>query len=391
VGSDSYFLSLRAGGTRAVPFDRDVPGTEIFILGELGFMNLRTLTTGFCLVVSSVFMALAQQPPAPAPQTAPAQAAPAPAADPVKGDPVVARVQGEPITEKDVLNVINQIAAGQQATPEQQQKKNVVFYKNALDSLVSQLLLKHEGQEKKLSVDQAKADEYFKTLIARFPSEQQFRQALASQGTNETEVRRSIRDSLLLQQVIDETTKDVPAVSDDQIKKFYDENPKFFEEPEQVHAAHILLRSDAQATPEKKEEARKKLEALRGDIESNKISFADAARQNSEDKGSAPTGGDLGFFARGQMVKPFEAAAFNTQPGALSAVFETQFGFHLVKVIEKKPAGKKALEATKADISNFLDRKAKEETLQKHIADLKSKAPIEIVMTEDEWTRRNSK
>ncbi len=287
--------------------------------------------------------------------------------------------------------MIEQITAGQPATPEQQQKKNVLFYKNALDSLIAQILLKHEGQEKKLSVDQGKADEHFKTLVARFPSEEQFRQALAKQGLTEADLRRSIRDSLLLQQVVDENVKDVPAPTEEQIKRFYDENPKYFEQPEQVHAAHILLKIDAQTTPEKKAEARQKIDALRADIESKKMSFEDAARQNSQDPGSAPKGGDLGFFARGQMVKPFSDAAFGAQPGTLTPVVESQFGYHLIKVIESKPAGKKPLETIKADISEFLSRKAKEEALQKHVQDLKSKAPVEMVMSDDEWSRRNSK
>ena len=354
-------------------------------------MNFRIVTTGFCLALLSAFAAFAQQPQAEAPAPPPkAAAAPTPSAE-VKGDAVVARVQGEPITEKAVLGVINQLASGQQASPDQKEKKNVAFYKNALDSLVAQILLKHEAQEKKISVDQAKVDEYFKTLVARFSSEQQFRQAIASQGTTEAEVRRSIRDSLLLQQLVDETVKDVPPATDEQVKRFYDENPKFFDQPEQVHAAHILLRVEAQSPPEKKAEAQKRLETIRADIESNRLTFADAAKQNSQDVGSAQNGGDLGFFARGQMVKPFEDAAFSTQPGGLSPVFESQFGFHLLKVLEKKPAGKKTFEASKSDISNFLDRKAKEESLQKHIAELKSKAPVEIVMSDDEWARRNSK
>ena len=91
------------------------------------------------------------------------------------------------------------------------------------------------------------------------------------------------------------------------------------------------------------------------------------------------------------MVKPFDEAAFAAAPGSLTPVVETKFGYHLIQVIETKPAGTKPLEASKADIASFLGRKSKEETLQKHIAELKSKAPVEMVMSEDEWMRRNAK
>ncbi len=352
-------------------------------------MNFRILFCALCLCFVGA-IAAAQEKTTPAiKQTTPPAPAPPPA--PNTGDPVVARVLGEPITEKEVLGVINQIASQQPISADQMQNRNTLFYKEALENLVSQTLLKHEGQEMKIDVDPGKVDEQYKGLASRFPNEEQFRQAIQKQGFTDADVRRTIRDSLMLQQVIADTVKDVPAPTEPEMKKFYDENPKYFEQPEQVHAAHILLRVDPKATPEQKAEIRKKIEALRSDIENKKITFTDAAKQNSQDPGSAPKGGDLGFFGRDQMVKPFADAAFTAKPGTLSPVVETQFGYHLIQVIETRPPGKKDYESSKKDIAAFLDRKAKEQALQKHIEALKAKSPVEKLMTDDEWNRRNGR
>jgi parvulin-like peptidyl-prolyl isomerase len=141
---------------------------------------------------------------------------------------------------------------------------------------------------------------------------------------------------------------------------------------------------------EQKEEIKKKVEALREDIDSKKISFEEAATKNSQDEASAAKGGDLGFFPRGKLVKPFEDFAFSAKPGILSPVVETQFGFHLISVAENKPAGKMALEEVKDKIQGFLGQKSKEENLKKHIGDLRAKVKVESVMTEDDWKARRA-
>jgi parvulin-like peptidyl-prolyl isomerase len=89
------------------------------------------------------------------------------------------------------------------------------------------------------------------------------------------------------------------------------------------------------------------------------------------------------------MVKPFEDEAFNTLPGTMSSIVETQFGFHLIQVAEHLPADKKTLEASSVDIRNFLERKAKQEKLQAHVQELRAKHPVETVMSQEEWAKRH--
>ncbi len=312
------------------------------------------------------------------------------AAQPPKGeDPVVAKLLNETITEKQVQSAIDQLARQQQMPAQQLPQKDSLLFKDALNTLIDMALLRNEGKMQKITVDPGKVDSAYQNLAARFPSADQFKAAMTQQGLTEAALRKSIEENLLFQQVVEQALKDLPAPTEEEVKKFYDDNPQFFEEPEQVHAAHILLKVDKNATPEQKAEIKKKLEGIRSDIESKKVTFAEAAAKNSEDTSNAQQGGDLGFFARGQMVKPFEEAAFSSKAGTLTSVVETQFGFHLINVIEIKPAGKRSLEDSKAMIRNFLEQKSKQEGARKYLEGLRNKTQVETVMSEAEWNKRH--
>jgi peptidyl-prolyl cis-trans isomerase C len=305
------------------------------------------------------------------------------------GDAVVVRVLGASITEKQVLATINQIARTQQAGPQQLQTKDIDFFKDALDTLIGAILLRNEAKEKNLTADRAKVDEGLRSIREKFPTEAQFLQALQKQNLKEEDVRRSIEDNLLYQQVLDAVFMGLPGATDAEIKKFYDENPKSFTEPEQVHAAHIFLRAGTGVPPAQKAEIRAKLEAIRADIESKKITFAEAAK-DSEDNSTAQNGGDMGFFTRDDRIPAIEAAAFAAKPGTLTPVVETEYGYHLMQVIEFKAPEKAPLEKAKPTIKAILERQAKQDATRKHLDELKGKAKIEVVMSDVEWYKRHS-
>lgn len=121
-------------------------------------------------------------------------------------------------------------------------------------------------------------------------------------------------------------------VDDAEVKKFYDENTDKFQGTEQRNASHILIAFGVSPTPEKKQEAKAKAEAILAEIKKNPKSFETLAIKNSEDPGSAVKGGDLGSFARGAMVKPFEDTAFSLKVNEVSNLVESEFGYHIIKV-----------------------------------------------------------
>jgi peptidyl-prolyl cis-trans isomerase D len=143
----------------------------------------------------------------------------------------------------------------------------------------------------------------------------------------------------------------------DQIEKSFEERRAQFETPEERRASHILLSLPAGATPEQKAKVREKADALLAQVKKSPQAFAELARTSSEDPGSAAEGGDLGFFARGKMVKPFDDAVFGMKVGDIAGPVETQFGLHIIKLEAIKPGQGPKLETVKAQVEEEL-RKA---------------------------------
>ena len=155
------------------------------------------------------------------------------------------------------------------------------------------------------------------------------------------------------------------AVSDDELRKYYAENEKRYTAPEERRASHILVKADKDAPKAERDKARAKAEGLLAEVRKNPQSFAEVARRNSDDEGSAPKGGDLDFFGRGAMVKPFEDAAFGLKPGETSGVVESDFGYHVIQVTGARGGEKKSFDSVRAAIES----EVKNQLVQKKFAD----------------------
>lgn len=138
-------------------------------------------------------------------------------------------------------------------------------------------------------------------------------------------------------------------LTDEQIRAAYESNQASYSHPEQRRARHILLRLEPTATDEEKQRLRRQAEETLQRLR-NGEEFETLAKALSQDPASAERGGDLGFFARGQMVPPFEEAAFNTPVGQLAPVVESPFGMHVIQVMAERPAGLLPLPEVEADI-----------------------------------------
>ena len=144
------------------------------------------------------------------------------------------------------------------------------------------------------------------------------------------------------------------AVSDAEIKAAYDSRKDRFQQPEERRASHILIASEKQG----KDKAKAKAEELLAEIRKTPAAFADLAKKNSDDPGSASKGGDLGFFGRGMMVKPFEDSAFALKEGEISGVVESDFGFHIIKLTGIHAAKEKPLAEVRGEIEAELKKTA---------------------------------
>ena len=190
-------------------------------------------------------------------------------------------------------------------------------------------------------------------------------------------MRKRIEKGQGIKKFIEARFKGKAKASEQEAKEFYNGNQKLFQQPETVNARHILLSVKEGESKAEKDQKREKLAQLRKQLLAG-TDFADLAKKSSSCPSSAK-GGELGFFAKGQMVKPFEEAAFALKPGEVSEIVETQFGYHLIKLIEKNPGKTLGFDETKAKIIDHLSQQKMNKSIELFLDEAKKKADIKIV------------
>jgi peptidyl-prolyl cis-trans isomerase C len=209
-------------------------------------------------------------------------------------------------------------------------------------------------------------------------SMEDFKAMIEAYGKSFDEVKQRIKRGLSYQKLLEAQWADKINVTEEDAQKYYSENKREFETPEQVRASHILINSDTTAPDsdpnQAKAKAKEKAEDLLKQIKEG-ADFAELAKANSTCP-SAAKGGDLDFFTRGRMVPPFEKAAFKLNVGQISEVVETRFGYHIIKVTDKKQATTKTFDQAKDDIINTLTQTKQGEFAKTYIESLKAEASI---------------
>ena len=264
------------------------------------------------------------------------------------------------------------------AAPEGQQLPELQLAKiqnDVLESLIDREVLFQESQKKGIEVKADEISDQLKKIKQRYPDETQFAEMLKGIGLTESDVQTQIKRGMAIQQLIDKEVGEKVKISDEESKQYYDTHPEFFKQPEQVNASHILIKVDENASEAQKAEARKKIQEVQQKLQKGE-DFATLAKTYSEGP-SAPQGGNLGYFRRGQMVKPFEDAAFKLKPGETSDIVETRFGYHLIKVIDKQPEKTLAYAEIKDRLNELLKKQKLETEVDVYIDNLRKDAKIE--------------
>jgi peptidyl-prolyl cis-trans isomerase C len=245
---------------------------------------------------------------------------------------------------------------------------------NILEGMINEEVLYQHAEEQGVAVSDSEVDERIEQYRSQY-GEDGFADALSRAGMTEEELRREIRRSLTIQQLLEEEVTGDIEVTESEQREFYDENTNMFAQPESVTASHILISTQEAESEEARQEALERAEELKTQLEEG-ADFAELAREHSEGP-SASRGGSLGQFSRGQMVPPFEEAAFALEPGEISDVVETRFGYHIIKVDEKNDGGTTPYEEVKGQIGQYLEQQRQQEAVQSYIDELKADADIE--------------
>ncbi len=313
-------------------------------------------------------------------QEEPAAPAPAPTqgAAGVAPETVVARVDGTVINGAMLNQQLNALLQqySAQVPPEQLQQLRPMLRQQAVEALINQDLLLKEAIRQNITPSEEDIDSQIEEIVAQFPSRAAFESQLGMVGLTMDALREDIRRNLMIQQLVEAQFPEDLEATDEEIEEFYLSNTAQFEQPEQIEASHILIQAGPDQNEEEKAAKLAEIEALKVRIEGGE-DFAEVARESSQDAGSAERGGSLGYFGRGQMIPAFEEVAFSLETGEISDVVETQFGYHLILVSDKREAGPVPLEEVSEQVGIFLTNQKQQQVIGDYLRKLREGADIQ--------------
>ena len=263
------------------------------------------------------------------------------------GEDAVATVDGEAITANELYQLMVS-AVGQQA----------------LDQLITEKLIDREAAKANIQVTDADINAELEEIKANFPDQATFEMQLQYMGLTEERFKQQLVPELKLRKLLEPQIE----VTDEEVQKYYEDNKATkYETPDQIRASHILVKDKALA------------EQILAEIKGG-ADFAELAKQHGTD-GTKDAGGDLGFFGKGEMVKPFEEAAFALEVGEVSGVVETEFGYHIIKLTDKKPASTTPFEEVEDEIKQTLLDQKLSERASTYVEELRDAAKIENALS----------
>ncbi|CAA9453275.1 MAG: Peptidyl-prolyl cis-trans isomerase PpiD [uncultured Rubrobacteraceae bacterium] len=301
-------------------------------------------------------------------------------ADPVansdSGAKKVATYEGGEVTEGELQQFAQQSGLGE-LDPNSPEYETAV--RQVMPQLVGIEIAKTYAQEEGLTVSDKEVDQELDAIKQQvgeqarasgqdLGNQEAFDQALEQNQISEQQLRQDIRENLPVQQVQERIAGDAEP-SEEEVRKFYDDNKDAqFTQPAQRCMRHILFTKDQE---KKAEEVKDKLQ--------DGGNFADLARENSQDPGSAEKGGDLGCLGKGETVPPFEEAAFAADRGEIVGPVETEFGYHLIEVTEIREEQTQPLGDVEAQITDQLAATQQEEEFTKWIEDQKEQRDVKYL------------
>lgn len=333
--------------------------------------------------------------------------------EPAKSDITIMTINGKNITQSNYDKIFNDtiqnsfLAKAKVDFNDPKYKQLKLLFKNqTINQIIIKELLDQEAKNRKIAISEKEVDNSIEKIAFNIGGKESLFKKLEENKIDKQEFLADIKDSLLKKKLVESISSS--KVSESDAKKFYNENKESkFKTGEMVRAKHILISANADEIKAKLEasgdklteddiskkvqnafdKARKKAEKLQKEIAKAPKKFEDYAKKYSEDPSCANEGGDLGFFEKKEMVPEFSEAAFKLKPGAISKVVKTDFGFHIIKGVDRKPAGYTEFTKVKEDIISYLSEIEKIKALGSMLEAAKNKATI--VYTDDSYNPKN--
>lgn len=292
---------------------------------------------------------------------------------------LAARVNGENILKKDFEATADRTLAryrnqGQQLQPNVEGRIKESVLRRMIDDKANEL----KAKEMNVSITDAELDAKWTEQKARFRTDEDFKNFLTRSQMTEQQMKDDSRRNMLRDRLIEKLSGEI-TVTDDDIKKYYDDNMPRFKEREQIKASRVLIRVVPTAPEAERKKAKSKAQQLSKDAKKAGADFAKIARDNSNGP-EAAKGGDLGLVYRGRMGNEVDAVAFAMKPGEISDVIETKAGYEIVKVEERKEERIKPLEEVSDSIRTTILARRKSEKRREVLDNIRANTKVEQLL-----------
>ncbi|NPU84274.1 MAG: hypothetical protein HPY65_07275 [Syntrophaceae bacterium] len=321
-----------------------------------------------------------QQAPAPAPVPLPGTAGPetpaaATAALPVPPD-VVVEVDGTRLTQGQIDTIVKKrlAAVKEKLSAEQKKKLRDDLRKRIIEDFVARTLLADEIKRRKVTASAQEINEAIEQVKGTLQPGTTLEDLMKQSGTSQAQLQEEMAFGVKLDKLVKISMGKQGKPTDKEITAFYEKNKKTFTIPESVRARHILIAKATGDDEKTKAEKKAKAEDIRKQLLAGG-NFMELAKKYSECP-SKEHGGDLGEFPRGQMVKPFDQAAFSQKVNEIGPVVETDFGYHIIQVLEHNAVRPMPLEKVKDRVSLYLEHQKKSQALVALVKKLREKAKV---------------
>ncbi len=292
---------------------------------------------------------------------------------------VAARVNDQPITKKEFeeaaeRNLSRYRNQGHQLQPNIEAR----IRESVLRRMIEDKIIELKAKESQLAVTEEELNTKFAEQKARFRTDEAFQDYLKRSQNTEAQMKDELKRNMLRDRLVEKMSGEI-AVSEEEVKKFYEENINRFKDREQVKISRIVLRVPPTATEAERKKTKAKATDLAKQAKKPNADFAKLARDNSNGP-EAAKGGDLGFLYRGRMQPEFDAIAFAMKPNEVSDVVETKMGYEIIKVEERKEERVRPVEEVTDTIRTSLLARKRNDKRREVLRDLKANAKVEQIL-----------